>query len=93
MKKFKVVVYKEVREKLLTFAKFIARVNSDSAHRFIEKFEKAIESLSTLPIRGNLLDTSKEYRKINISKHYALIYLIKNDRVHIIDIIDFRQFQ
>ena len=93
MEKYNVIVYKKAKEKLLTFAKFIAKVNSNSAYSFIKKFEKIVASLSTFPMRGQLVSNNKRYRKINISKSFAIIYLIKEDNVYVLDIIDFRQFQ
>ena len=90
-----VVVSERATQMLVDHARFLAQVNEKAAENLIIEFGQKSNSLKHMPERNSWLDNthipSQKYRKLLMSKHYILIYQVKQDIVYIDYVLDCRQ--
>jgi len=61
------------------------------ALEFIDILERRVNILTSFPLAGRKLYRGKAYRKLILTQHNFLLYLIKKDKIIIIAIEDTRQ--
>ena len=93
--KYRVIVSEQATQMLVFHAAFLAQVSPEAAERLTVEFEKAANSLETMPQRcpglsGEYIPSNK-YRYVLFERHYAILYQIVDDIVYADYAIDFRQ--
>lgn len=95
IKIYKVVVSQRATQMLVNHARFLAQVSEKAAENLVIEFQQIAESLKSMPERNPWLDSqyipNEKYRKLLMSKHYLLIYQVKQDTVYIDHVLDCRQ--
>ena len=80
---------------LISHAAFLAQVNPQAAEKLTEEFQRAANSLETMPQRCTWLSgeyiPKNAYRFILFEKRYMLIFQIADDVVYADYVIDCRQ--
>ena len=92
---YQVVVSGTAAQQLVHHAAFAAGLEERLAHKLVEDFRAAADSLQKFPFRYPVLCPEvfsvEKYRKMVFGKWYLLIYQIKGQTVHIEFVIDGRQ--
>lgn len=74
---------------------FIAEKNEDAARRIMEEVLQAARSLANMPHRYPFFShpfiPQNKYRKMVVTKHYLLLYQIRDDTVLVDYVVDCRQ--
>lgn len=93
--KYKVIVSERAMQMLISHAAFLAQVNPQAAEKLTEEFQRAANSLETMPQRCTWLSgeyiPKNAYRFILFEKRYMLIFQIADDVVYADYVIDCRQ--
>lgn len=93
--KYKVIVSERAMRMLISHAAFLAQVNPQAAEKLTEEFQRAANSLETMPQRCTWLSgeyiPKNAYRFILFEKRYMLIFQISDDVVYADYVIDCRQ--
>lgn len=93
--KYRVIVSQKAADMLTDCAVFIARVSEEAALKFLDEFERQVQSLQRSPLRcpllrGDYLPENK-YRKLLLQNRYLILYQIKDDTVYVDHVLDCRQ--
>lgn len=94
--RFEVLLTRDAERDLEDLYEYIAtRDSAGNADRFLDRIEKALESLATFPERGShpkelLALGIREYRQV-FFKPYRLIYRMAEQRVNVYLIVDGRR--
>lgn len=93
--KYKVIVSEQAKQTLVNHAAFLAQASPDAAERLVVFFEKAANSLDTMPQRcpwliGEYIPRNT-YRFLVFEKRYLLIFHIRDDIVYADYVVDCRQ--
>lgn len=80
---------------LVSHAAFLARINPEAAERLTDEFEKAANSLETMPQRcpwliGEYIPKNT-YRFILFEKHYMIVFQVVDNIVYADYTVDCRQ--
>lgn len=93
--KYKVIVSERAMQMLISHAAFLAQVNPQAAEKLTEEFQRAANSLETMPQRCTWLSgeyiPKNAHRFILFEKRYMLIFQISDDVVYADYVIDCRQ--
>lgn len=93
--KYKVIVSEQAKQMLVNHAAFLAQNSLDAAERLVVSFEKAANSLDTMPQRCPWLTgeyiPGNIYRFLVFEKRYLLIFQVRDDIVYVDYIVDCRQ--
>lgn len=95
LSKYTVVVSERAAQMLVSHAAFLARINPEAAERLTEEFEKAANSLETMPQRcpwliGEYIPKNT-YRFILFEKRYMIIFQVVDNVVYADYVVDGRQ--
>lgn len=93
--KYCVIVSERAAQMLVSHAAFLAQVSPDAAKRLTVEFEKAANSLETMPqrcpqLKGEYIPRNT-YRFILFEKRYLIIFQIAEDTVYADYVVDCRQ--
>lgn len=92
---YQVIVSEQAKQTLVSHAAFLAQSNPSAAERLVVDFEKAANSLDTMPHRCLWLTGENipkcTYRYLMFGKRYMLIFQIRDNRVYADYIVDCRQ--
>ena len=93
--KYRVIVSEQATQMLVFHAAFLAQVSPEAAERLTVEFEKAANSLETMPQRCPWLSgeyiPKHAYRFILFEKRYLLIFQIVDHTVYADHVVDCRQ--
>lgn len=83
---YHVIISKQATQMLVSHAAFLAQVTPEAAEKLTIEFEKAANSLKTMPQRcpwllGECIPKNT-YRFILFDKHYMIIFQIIDDNVY-----------
>ena len=81
--KYRVIVSERATQMLVSQVAFLAQVSPEAAQRLTVEFEKAANSLETIP--------KNAYRFISFEKRYMIIFQIIDDTVYADYVVDGRQ--
>lgn len=92
---YRVIVSERAKQMLVSHAAFLAQVSPEAAERLTVEFEKAANSLETMPQRcpwfsGEYIPKNV-YRCILFEKRYLLLLQIVDDSVYVDYVLDCRQ--
>lgn len=92
--KYRVIVSERATQMLVSHAAFLAQVSEEAAERLTSEFEKAANSLESMPQRcpwliGEYIPRNA-YRFILFEKHYMVIFQIIDDIVYADYVVDCR---
>ena len=92
---YRVIVSERAKQMLVSHAAFLAQVSPAAAERLAVEFEKAANSLETMPQRcpwfsGEYIPKNV-YRCILFEKRYLLLLQIVDDSVYVDYVLDCRQ--
>lgn len=93
--KYRVIVSQRAAQMLVSHAAFLAQSSPDAAERLTAEFEKAANSLETMPqrcpwLKGEYIPRNT-YRYILFEKRYLLIFQIIDNIVYADYVVDCRQ--
>lgn len=93
--KYRVIVSEQATQMLVFHAAFLAQVSPEAAEKLTVEFEKAANSLETMPQRCPWLSgeyiPKHAYRFILFEKRYMLIFQIVDHTVYADHVVDCRQ--
>lgn len=93
--KYRVIVSEQATQMLVFHAAFLAQVSPEAAEKLTVEFEKAANSLETMPQRCLWLSgeyiPKHAYRFILFEKRYMIIFQIIDDTVYADYVVDCRQ--
>lgn len=93
--KYRVIVSERAMQMLVSHAAFLAQVSPEAAERLTVEFEKAANSLETMPQRCSWLSgeyiPKNAYRFILFEKRYMIIFQIVDNTVYADYVVDCRQ--
>ncbi len=93
--KYRVIVSERATQMLVSHAAFLAQVSEEAAERLTSEFEKAANSLKSMPQRCPWLTGEyiprNAYRFILFEKYYMIIFQIVDDIVYADYVVDCRQ--
>ena len=93
--KYRVIVSERSAQMLVSHAAFLAQVSPEAAERLTVEFEKAANSLETMPQRYPWLSgeyiPKNAYRFILFEKRYMIIFQIIDNTVYADYVVDCRQ--
>ena len=93
--KYRVIVSGRATQMLVSHAAFLAQVSEEAAERLTSEFEKAANSLKSMPQRCPWLTGEyiprNAYRFILFEKYYMIIFQIVDDIVYADYVVDCRQ--
>ena len=93
--KYRVIVSERAAQMLVSHAALLAQVSPEAAERLTVEFEKAADSLKTMPQRCPWLSgeyiPKHAYRFILFEKRYMMIFQIIDNTVYADYIVDCRQ--
>lgn len=92
---YRVIVSERAKQMLVSHAAFLAQVSPEAAERLTVEFEKAANSLETLPQRCPWFSgehiPQHTYRFILFEKRYMLLFQIVDNTVYADYVVDCRQ--
>lgn len=93
--KYKVIVSDKATRMLVEYAVSLADVSPEAAEKLVADFEKAAESLQTMPLRcarltGEYIPQNK-YRYLVFDKQYILIFQVVDDIVYADYVVNTKQ--
>ena len=93
--KYRVIVSERATQMLVSHAAFLAQVSEEAAERLTSEFEKAANSLKSMPQRCPWLTGEyiprNAYRFKQFEKYYMIIFQIVDDIVYADYVVDCRQ--
>lgn len=93
--KYHVIVSERAMQMLVSHAAFLAQVSPEAAERLTAEFEKAANSLETMPQRCPWLSgeyiPKNAYRFILFEKRYMIIFQIIDNTIYVDYVVDCRQ--
>lgn len=93
--KYKVIVSVRAQQMLGEHMAFIAEKDEDAARRLTGELLKAIRSLDHMPERYPFFNEQyilpNKYHKMFVTKHYLILYQIRDDTVFVDYVVDCRQ--
>ena len=93
--KYRVIVSERATQMLVSHAAFLAQVSEEAEERLTSEFEKAANSLKSMPQRCPWLTGEyiprNAYRFILFEKYYMIIFQIVDDIVYADYVVDCRQ--
>ena len=94
-KQYKIIVSDRAKQMLGTHMSFLAKVNKDAARKKRKQLIDAMKSLAVMPERHPFFEEEYipkgKYHKMYVENWYLILYQIKDDRVEVDYILDFRQ--
>ncbi len=94
-RKYQVIVSERAVQMLVEHTAFLSQASPEAAERLADEFEKAANSLETMPQRGAWLRGEyiphNVYRYLLFEKCYMIIYQIVDDKVYADYVLDTRQ--
>ena len=93
--KYRVIVSERAAQMLVSHAAFLAQASPEAAERLTKEFEKAADSLETMPhrcpwLKGDYIPRNV-YRFMLFEKRYMIIFQIVDDIVYADYVVDCRQ--
>ncbi|HJC25940.1 MAG TPA: type II toxin-antitoxin system RelE/ParE family toxin [Candidatus Eisenbergiella merdavium] len=93
--KYRVIISERAAQMLVSHAAFLAQVSPEAAERLTAEFEKAANSLESMPqrcpwLRGEYIPRNA-YRFILFEKRYMIIFQIVDDIVYADYVVDCRR--
>ena len=93
--RYNVIVSERAKRMLDRHVRFIAEQNEDAARRIAQELLQAARTLTDMPQRYPFFHHAyippNKYRKMVVTKHYLLLYQIRDDTVFVDFVVDCRQ--
>lgn len=92
---YKVVISERARQMLSVHIRVLAQVHKMAATQMIERFNKSLRSLQTMPQKYPFLNDDhippNRYHKMNMETWLLVLFQIKDDTVYVEHVLDCRK--